>query len=113
MRRALTLLLALLAVAGAAGCGADDEPSAERPPDAPELTVPRTETTELEETPTAEEPTTTTETVPPPATTEEEPAPPATTTSPPDTPTSDTPPPPDSPAERFEDFCNENPGACG
>ena len=30
-----------------------------------------------------------------------------------DTPENDTPPPADSPAERFEEFCNENPGACG
>jgi hypothetical protein len=39
------------------------------------------------------------------------PQPPTETT--PDTPENDTPPPEDSPAERFEDFCNENPGACG
>lgn len=32
---------------------------------------------------------------------------------PPDSPENDTPPPEDSPAERFEDFCNDNPGACG
>ena len=30
-----------------------------------------------------------------------------------DTPESDTAPPQDSPAERFEEYCNENPGACG
>ena len=30
-----------------------------------------------------------------------------------DTPENDTPPPPGSPAERFEEFCEENPGACG
>ena len=30
----------------------------------------------------------------------------------PDTPQNDTPPPEDSPAERFEDFCAQNPGAC-
>jgi hypothetical protein len=30
-----------------------------------------------------------------------------------DTPESDAPPPADSPAERFEEYCNENPGACG
>ncbi len=40
-------------------------------------------------------------------TTETTPAPPA------DTPENDTPPPADTPAERFEDFCNDNPGACG
>ena len=30
----------------------------------------------------------------------------------PDTPENDTPPPAGSPAERFEEFCNDNPGAC-
>jgi hypothetical protein len=30
-----------------------------------------------------------------------------------DSPENDTAPPADSPAERFEEFCNENPGACG
>jgi hypothetical protein len=33
--------------------------------------------------------------------------------APPDSPEHDTPPPPDSPAERFEEFCDANPGACG
>ena len=31
----------------------------------------------------------------------------------PDTPENDAPPPADSPAERFEEFCDDNPGACG
>ena len=30
-----------------------------------------------------------------------------------DTPENDAPPPEDTPAERFEEYCNENPGACG
>ena len=30
-----------------------------------------------------------------------------------DSPQNDAPPPGDSPAERFEEYCNENPGACG
>jgi hypothetical protein len=99
--------VALLALAaGAAGCGADDEPSAETLPDPPELTVPRTDPIESDTVETQEQPT---ETVPP----ETEAPPPTETTPPADTPTSDTPPPPNSPAERFEDFCNENPGACG
>ena len=38
---------------------------------------------------------------------------PAQPTTPSDTPENDTPPPADSPAERFEQFCNDNPGACG
>jgi hypothetical protein len=87
----------------AAGCGGDDE--SDNPPPRPDLTVPR-------------------ETAPPPATetlpqTETSPAqttPPATvpeTQSAPDSPQNDTPPPTDTPAQRFEQFCNENPGACG
>ena len=50
------------------------------------------------------------ETVPPPTgggTPAPEAEPPA------DTPENDTPPPADSPAERFEEFCDDNPGACG
>jgi hypothetical protein len=39
---------------------------------------------------------------------------PATTPrDPTDTPENDAPPPEGSPAERFEQYCNENPGACG
>lgn len=34
------------------------------------------------------------------------------TTGPQDSPQNDTPPPSGSPAERFEQFCEENPGAC-
>jgi hypothetical protein len=34
------------------------------------------------------------------------------TTGPQDSPQNDTPPPSGSPAERFEQFCQENPGAC-
>jgi hypothetical protein len=30
-----------------------------------------------------------------------------------DAPENDVPPPEDTPAERFEEYCNENPGACG
>jgi hypothetical protein len=39
--------------------------------------------------------------------------PPAESQPPADTPENDAPPPKDSPAERFEEYCNENPGACG
>ena len=100
------------AIAGSAlpGCGGDEEPAATTPA-LPELTVPRGETT----------PTT------PPETETVAPAPPADTAPPPDdggapapapeppadSPENDTPPPEDSPAERFEEFCDENPGACG
>jgi hypothetical protein len=99
---------------GASGCGGDDEPAAKSPPPQPDLTVPQTNEAE----PLAPE----TETpAPAPPETEPEPSPPSTsggtpapTPEPPaDTPENDAPPPADSPAERFEDFCNENPGACG
>jgi hypothetical protein len=101
--RPLTVLVVLLAAI--AGCGGDNE-AAEAPPPLPDLTVPQTDTKESTDTETA-----------PPVT---ETAPPATETVPapqpepvPDSPENDTPPPADSPAERFEEFCNENPGACG
>jgi hypothetical protein len=77
----------MLAAGLASGCGRDDEPAAQ-PITLPELTVPQTDE------------------APPPE-------PETDTTAPADSPENDTPPPADSPAERFEDFCNENPGACG
>jgi hypothetical protein len=116
-RRALkALLAALLAIAlVASGCGGDDEPSAETQPALPNLTVPQGDTTETEE-PAAPLPDPQTETLPPvetvpPSTGGGTPAPEA--EPPPDTPENDTPPPADSPAERFEEFCDDNPGACG
>jgi hypothetical protein len=100
-RRGLIVLLALLVAAP--GCGGDDEPEAAPP--LPDLTVPRTDPPPAD---TVAEPDTTTE---PPVT---EATPPQTEPETvPDSPTNDTPPPTDSPAERFEDFCNENPGTRG
>jgi hypothetical protein len=100
-RRALiALVLAALAVAG---CGADDEPAADVPPPAPNLTVPQTDKTE-----TTDPVDPATETLPP-ETSETAPAP----ITPTDSPANDTPPPANSPAQRFEDYCNNNPGACG
>jgi hypothetical protein len=98
----------LLLVAALAGCGGDDEPADTTRP-LPDLAIPTTETTPPPVTETAPAATTVdpaTETLP-----EEGPAP--TTQPPQDTPENDTPPPEDSPAERFEEYCNENPGACG
>ena len=97
--------------AAIAGCGGDDEPSAETTRELPDLSIPKTDTTPTVTTP-VEPPTETavdpaTETLP-----EEGPAP-APEQPPSDSPESDTPPPEDTPAERFEEYCNENPGACG
>jgi len=97
-------------VVALAGCGGDDE-SSDATITMPQLTVPGGDETP-ESTPT--------ETTPPPAPEPEPspdgdsggapvPAPPAA----PDSPQNDTPPPPDSPAARFEEFCDANPGACG
>jgi len=110
-RRALSArarLLPLLLVAALVGCGGDDEPAAETTRELPDIGVPTTETappvTETAPATTTVDPAT--ETLP-----EEGPAP--TTEPPEDTPENDAPPPEDTPAERFEEYCNENPGACG
>jgi hypothetical protein len=96
-------------------CGGDDEPAAKTTPTVPDLTVPETDEVEPSVPETEPEPpATTTETVPPstdggtPAPEQEpEPEPPA------DTPENDTPPPAGTPAERFEEYCNDHPEACG
>jgi hypothetical protein len=124
MRRHGWLALALIAPLLAA-CGGDDEPSADEVPK-PSLTVPQDETgpdvtsTDTTGTTTGE----TTETTPgnpdgpldqpnpgnggtpAPDSNNPEPQPP------PDSPSNDTPPDPGSPADRFEQFCAQNPGAC-
>jgi hypothetical protein len=103
--------VALLLVAALAGCGGDDEPAAETTRELPNLSVPTEETASPTVTEQAEPPSTTvdpaTETLPEegPSTAPGEP--------PADTPENDAPPPEDTPAERFEEYCNENPGACG
>ena len=103
-----------MTAAAGAGCGGDDEPAAKQPSTLPDLTVPQTD-----EAPPVEPDTDTVAPAPPEPQPEPEPPSPDGWTAAPapeppaDTPENDTPPPADSPAERFEDFCNENPGACG
>ena len=113
------LLLLLVLAAFVAGCGGDDgDEEARTTQTLPELTVPEPEADppRAPETETQAQPS-----APQPAEPEPEqpadggtPAPePAQPEAPADTPENDVPPPADSPAERFEDFCEENPGACG
>jgi hypothetical protein len=109
----LALALAALLLVG---CGGDDESADETTPALPNLTVPRGDTGETVEPEPAPVPDPATEPLPPvetvpPSSGGGAPAP--ETEPPPDSPENDAPPPADSPAERFEEFCNENPGACG
>jgi hypothetical protein len=101
----------LLAVA-IAGCGGDDEPSTRTARELPDLSLP---TTTTRTTPPVVDRTAPTATTVDPATETLPEEGPRTTTpqDPADTPENDAPPPQGSPAERFEQYCNENPGACG
>jgi hypothetical protein len=110
MRRRTALLLALLALV-AAGCGGDDEPAKDSAEeiDAPPLTVPGGDAPELQET-------TPTGTGTAPSTTPADPgtggtAPPGSEPAP-DGPGNDTPAEPGTPPAEFEEFCDQNPGAC-
>ena len=95
-----------------AGCGGDDEPSTKTARELPNLSIP---TTTAPTTAPAEDttPATTPTTVDPATETLPEEGPSTTPGTPDDTPENDAPPPQDSPAERFEQYCEENPGACG
>ena len=100
------MALLVLAVA-AAGCGGDNESAVDPASKPPELTIPETNPQPAPETDT----TPTNETTPP--STSGGTTSPSETTPQTDTPQNDTPPPAGSPAEKFESFCNDNPGACG
>jgi hypothetical protein len=112
-RRLFTCLLAVGATFPA-GCGGNDP---EEPPAKPALKVPGGEPgspgdrTTTDETTTEESTTTPAEPEPAP---EPDPAPvPEPTPAPEaDSPANDTPPEPGTAADRFEDFCDQNPGAC-
>jgi hypothetical protein len=131
--RSLPLAAALLAVLALAlgACGGDDEPAAERRPKAPELTVPETEpaTATTEYSPPTSSPAPSTRSPAPTRTTSPDQGDsgdsgdeasgdgssggtPAPSSPQPDDPTNDTAPPAGIPAERFERFCEANPGAC-
>ena len=111
-RRGLSLPILLLALAAGLGCG-DDE-AAKGTPTPPELTVPQERGTDD-----TTDDTTPEQSSPPPTSTGEQPSAP----SPPpaaaprgqaeDSPQNDIPPKPGTPKDRFERFCEANPGACG
>lgn len=109
-KKRIALILSLFAL-GLTACGGDDEEDeATTIPTIP-LSVPGTETTLDEE----EDEATTGTVVAPPAPAPApapEPAPAPAPEQAPDSPENDTPPPPGSPAEQFENFCEQNPGAC-
>ncbi len=97
--RRCALPTALLALAlGASGCLGDDEEDSG-------ITLPSVPATTQENVTTLTTPTTATE----PTTPKAKPVDP----NQPDTPENDVPPPSGSPQERFEEFCKQNPEACG
>jgi hypothetical protein len=136
--RGLALAAALTTLAPlVAGCGGggDEQASKPLPTTPPKLTVPgeaktpTVEQTTRETTSTSTSTTTSTATAPAPTQTTAAPsapatpqggaaapqtgtAPPQTGGATPDSPQNDTSPPANSPASRFEQFCDENPGAC-
>jgi hypothetical protein len=105
LRTSAALALALVAFAG---CGGDDEPAETTVP-LPQLTVPGSDDT-TQPAPTDTAPAAETQ---PPADDGSGGTPAPEPEDAPDGPENDTPPPEGSPAERFEEFCDANPGACG
>jgi len=126
VRRIGRLLPVLVAGALIAGCGGDDESDSSTQLENPPMTVPggsadesRTDSTESTDTAPSGESGGGSTTGPMdqpnpgnggvPAPDSNNPPPPS---PPEDSPSNDTPPEPGSPAERFEQFCAQNPGAC-
>lgn len=120
---AVAAILALSLVLAACG-GDDSEEASEALPEPPTLTVPgseeppevdnsaRGEETETSTTTTEATPTQTTPAQADPAAPSGGAAAPQTGGATPDSEQSDQPPPADSPASEFEQFCQDNPGAC-
>jgi hypothetical protein len=105
----VALILSLFAL-GLAGCGGDDNQQATTIPTVP-LTVPGEDTTSSSESTDTTVDTTPDTATPAPAPTPT-PTPAPTPAQPEDSPQNDTAPPPGSEAQKFEDFCTQNPGAC-
>jgi hypothetical protein len=105
------MLLALAALAvGAAACGGDDDDEATTT--APEISVPAGEpqTVPQQQTTTQQQPTTTS--TPQPSGGTQAPSK-SYDRSKPDSPKNDVPPEPGTPESKFEQYCQQNPGACG
>jgi hypothetical protein len=115
MRGRALLIVGLIALGAlvalwAGGCGDDNSGSAQTVPTTPPLTVPgEKEPPKIEKNPSTSE-TTTGEQAPSGGTGGQ--SAPQQTQQQQDTQKNDTPPPKGSPAEKFEQFCTENPGAC-
>ena len=106
--RGLTVALACVALFLAPGCGGDDEDSGgDSTTPIPTLPDTATEPDTTGNTVTEEQPAPAPAPEPDPGSGGAEAPPPAA-----DSPENDIPPPEDSPAERFEQFCADNPGAC-
>jgi hypothetical protein len=120
-------LLAALVAATLAGCGGDDESGSSTQLERPPMTVPGestdstdsstdTDATETDPEAGGSDPSTTGPMDQPNPGNGGVPAPdgnnPPADQAPEDSPSNDTPPEPGSPAERFEQFCAQNPGAC-
>ena len=103
-KQRIALVLSLFAL-GIAGCGGDDDGDASTTLPTVPLSVPGGETSTLGDDATD----TTIDTTPDTATPAPTPTPAPVT---PDSPQNDTPPPAGSEAEQFENFCEQNPGAC-